>query len=221
MCLAIAPNQKLNNGYFNRIWRIVSSTPLRLFSFCAFIHSLILGGLFVHNTTASAHIDLHVYISGFTYGILALVAYGYLLTWLPKKYSLTPIHYGQYTVICLFVMIGLVTLEIGIFFSNNWILAGMLLLIPAWLFSIQCLKDMHTWLNSDTQQISRVLVFLLLLNFSNLGFFILAWLYGSSELATLIISSSFFFSWPSIVVAALVLFECSSQRKGYFPMTGD
>lgn len=91
MCLAIAPNQKLNNGYFNRIWRIVSSTPLRLFSFCVFIHSPVLG---------------------------------YLLTWLPKKYSLTPIHYGQYNVIYLFVMIGLGALEVGIFFSNNWVLAG-------------------------------------------------------------------------------------------------
>jgi hypothetical protein len=124
MCLAMAPDQKSNNGYFNRIWRIVSSTPSRLFSCCAFIHALVLGGLFVHNTAASAHIDLHVYIFGFTFGILALVAYGHLLTWLPKKYSHTPVHYGQYTVIYLFVMTGLGALEIGIFFSNNWIMAG-------------------------------------------------------------------------------------------------
>ena len=77
MCLAIAPNQKLNNGYFNRIWRIASSTPLRLFSFCAFIHTLALGGLLVHNMAASAHIDLHVYIFGFTYGILATCWHGF------------------------------------------------------------------------------------------------------------------------------------------------
>ena len=213
MCLAIAPNQKLNNGYFNRIWRIVSSTPLRLFSFCAFIHSLVLSVLLVHNTSTGAHIDLHVYIFGFTYGILALVAYGYLLTWLPKKYSLSPMHYGQYNVIYLFMMAGLGALEVGIFFSNNWILAGMLLLVPAWLFAIQCLKDMHIWLNSTAQQISRVLLFLLLFNFSNLGLSILALLYSSSDMATLATSSSIFFSWPSIFVAALVLF-LNAPAKG-------
>jgi hypothetical protein len=31
---------------------------------------------------------MHAYIFGLTYGILALLAFGYLLTWLPKKYSL-------------------------------------------------------------------------------------------------------------------------------------
>jgi hypothetical protein len=111
------------------------------------------------------------------------------------------------------MMTGMVALEVGIFFSNNWILAGMLLLVPAWLFAIQCLKDMHHWLNSNTQQTSRVLLFLLLFNFSTLGLSILAWLYGSSDLATLATSSSIFFSWPSIIVTALVLF-LNAPAKG-------
>lgn len=79
--------------------------------------------------------------------------------------------------IYLFVMIDLGALEVGIFFSNDW-----------------------SWLAS------RVMLLLLLFNFSNMGLSILAWLYGSSELATLATSSSIFFSWPSIVVAVLVLF---------------
>ena len=205
MCLAIAPDQKLNKSFFSRLWRIVSSTPLRLFSFCALIHSLVLGALFMHNTAAGVHIDLHAYMFGFTYGILALPVLGYLLTWLPKKYSLSPVHYGRYNTIYLLMMFGLGGLEAGIFFSNNWILAGMLLLLPAWLFSLQCLRDMHIWLNSDTQNTSRVLMLLLVFNFINMNLSILARFFGSSELAILAASSSIIFIWPSLVVSAVVL----------------
>lgn len=205
MCLAIAPNQKLNNSILSRLWRIVSSTPLRLFSFCAFIHSLVLGGLYMHNTAAGVHINLHAYMFGFTYGILALLAYGYLLTWLPNKFSLSPIHYGRYNVIYLLMMIGLGTLEAGILFSNNWIMAGMLLFIPAWLLALQCLRDIHIWINSDAQQISRVLMLLLSFNFISLSLSILGQLYSSGELTALATSSSIFLIWPLLVVAALVL----------------
>jgi len=114
----------MNNSILNRLWRIVSSTQLRLFSFCAFIHSLVLGGLYIHNTATGAHINLHAYLFGFTYGILALLAYGILLTWFPKNFSLSPVHYGRYNVIYRLMMIGLGSLEVGIFFSNNWMLAG-------------------------------------------------------------------------------------------------
>jgi hypothetical protein len=205
MCLAIAPDQKLNNGLFSRSWRIVSSTPLRLFWFCAFIHSLVLGALFVNNISAGVHIDSHAFTFGFSYGILALLVFGYLLAWLPKKYSLSPIHYGRYNAIYLLMMLGLGTLEAGIFFSNNLVIAGMLLFIPTWLIAIKSLSDIHIWLNRDAQNISRILMLILAINFISLALSILAWFYSLSEPGILATSFSIFFIWPSLVIAALVL----------------
>lgn len=205
MCLAIASNQQCSNGIINRAWRIISLTPLRLFSFCALIHFLILGSLFIHNATTGAYINKHAYAYGLTYGIVALLAFGYLLTWLPKKYSLPPIHYGLYSAIYLFMMIGLGFLEAGILASNKLVLAGMLLLIPGWLMTFQCLWNIHIWINSSAQQISRVLIFLLSLNFINLSLSVLGEYISASKLTTLAISSSTLLIWPLLIAAALTL----------------
>ena len=205
MCLAIAPNQQYSNGIISRAWRIISSTPLRLFSFCALIHFLILGSLFIHNATAGADINMHAYTFGLTYGILALLAFGYLLTSLPKIYSLSPIHYGRYSAIYLFMMIGLGFLEAGIFASSKLVIAGMLLLIPGWLMTLQCLRHIHIWINSSAQQISRVLMLLLSLNFINLGLSVLGQYVSASKLTTLATSSSTLLIWPLLIATALTL----------------
>ena len=213
MCLAIAPNRKLSNGVTSRMWRAVSSTPLRLLSFCALIHSLVLGGLLMHNMAAGSLVNMHVYMFGLTYGILALLAFGYILNWIPRKYSLSPVHFGRYNLIYLFMMIALGILEIGIFFSSifssifssNWILAGMLLFIPAWLVALQSLWNLHTWINSDAQQPSKILMLLLSLNFINLSLSLLGQIFSASMLTTLATSSSALLVWPLLVVAALIL----------------
>jgi hypothetical protein len=205
MCLAIAPNQRCSNGIISRAWRIISSTPLRLFSFCALIHCLILGSLFLHNATTGAYINKHAYAYGLTYGIVALLAFGYLLTWLPKKYSLPPIHYGHYSTIYLFMMTGLGFLEAGILASNKLVFAGMLLLIPGWLMTFQCMWNIHIWINSSAQQTSRVLMLLLSLNFINSSLSVLGQCVNANKLTTLAISSSTLLIWPLLIAAALTL----------------
>lgn len=205
MCLAIASNRKLSNGFISRLWRAVSSTPLRLLSFCAFFHSLVLGGLFIHNVAIGSLIDMHAYMFGLTYGILALLAFGYLLSWIPKKYSLSPVHYGRYNVIYLLMMIALGILEIGIFFSSNWILAGMLLFIPAWLVALQSLWNLHIWINADAQQPSKILMLLLSINFINLSLSLIGQFFSASMLTTLATSTSTLLLWPLLVAAAFLL----------------
>ena len=205
MCLAIAPNQQCSNGLVSRAWRIISSTPLRLFSFCALFHLLILGILFIHQATTDAYINKHAFAYGFTYGILALLAFGYLLTWLPKKYSLPPIHYGRYNLIYLFMMIGLGFLEVGILTSSKLVFAGMLLLIPGWLMTFQCLRNIHIWINSRVQRISRVLMLLLSLNFINLCLSVLGQYVNASKLTALITSSSILLIWPLLIATAFTL----------------
>lgn len=205
MCLAIAPNQQCSNGIISRGWRVVSSTPLRLFSFCALIHFLILGSLFLYNTTTGAYINSHAYVFGLIYGILALVAFGYMLTWLPKKYSQPPIHYGRYSAIYLLMMIGLGLLEAGLFTNSKLVFAGMLLLIPAWLLIYQSLRNIHIWINSSSQQISRILMLLLSLNFINLCLSVLGQYVSANKLTTLATSSSTLFIWPLLIATALTL----------------
>jgi len=107
------------------------------------------------------------------------------------------------------MMIALGILEIGIFFSSifssNWILAGMLLFIPAWLVALQSLWNLHTWINSDAQQLSKILMLLLSLNFINLSLSLLGQIFSASMLTTLATSSSALLVWPLLVVAALIL----------------
>jgi hypothetical protein len=205
MCLAIAPNQQCSNGIIGRVLRIISSTPLRLFSFCALIHSLILGSLYIHNATTGAYINKYAFTSGLTYGILALLAFGYLLTWLPRKHSLPPIHYGRYSTIYLFMMVGLGFLEAGIFAGNKLIFAGMFLLIPGWLMTFQCLWNIHIWINSGAQQINRVLMLLLSLNLITLGLSVLGQYVSASKLATLATLSSTVLIWPLLIATTLIL----------------
>lgn len=213
MCLAIAPNRKVSNGVFSRVWRAVSSTPLRLLSFCALMHALILGGLFIHKLTAASLVNMHAFMLGISFGIAALLAYGYLLTWIPRKYSLSPVHYGRYNLIYLFMMIALAVLEIGIFFSSSWILAGMLLFIPAWLVALQSLWNLHIWINSDVQLLSKILMLLLSFNFINLCLSILGLIFSASMLTTLATSASTLLVWPSLVAAALI-FLLTAPAKG-------
>ena len=138
---------------------------MRLLSFCALIHALILGALFLNELAAGRVPDLAAYLSGLSYGILALLAFGHLLTWLPKKYSQSPIHYGRYNSIYLLMMTGLGILEAGIFLGNSWPLIGMFLLVPAWLVALQGLRNVHIWINSESQSWSRQLLWLLSVNF--------------------------------------------------------
>ena len=205
MCLAIAPNQQCSNGIIGRVLRIISSTPLRLLSFCALIHSLILGSLYIHSATTGADINKYAFAYGLSYGILALLAFGYLLTWLPKKYSLPPIHYGRYGTIYLFMMVGLGVLEAGILVSNKLVFAGMFFLIPGWLMTFQCLWNIHTWISSGAQQISRVLMLLMSLNFITLGLSVLGHYVSASKLSTLATSSSTVLIWPLFIATTLAL----------------
>lgn len=204
MCLAIAPNRKLSNGLISRSWRAISSTPLRLFSFCALTHSLLLGSMLIYDVATGSLLSMHAYVFGLTYGILALLAFGYLLSRIPRNYSLSPVHFGRYSVIYLLMMIALAVLEIGIFFSSNWILAGMLLFIPPWLLALQGIWNLHIWINTNAQLLSKILMSLLMLNFINLSLSILGQILSASLLTTLVISSTLLV-WPMLVAATLIL----------------
>lgn len=213
MCLAIAPDNRSNNGIIARVWRLVSSSPFRLLGVCALVHSLVLGGLLLYDITAAGDTNVAAYLFGLTYGIFSLLAFGYILTLLPQKYSLSPVHYGRYNTIYLFMMTGLGVLEAGIFFDSHWIFTGMLLLVPAWLIALQSVKHLHTWMNSAVHQLGQALRLLLSLNFITLGLSLTGQFYSAGILVILALSFSIFLVWPLLIGVSLALVY-SSPAKG-------
>ena len=85
MCLAIAPNTQRSNSLFARTWRQISSTPLRLFSFAAILHLLIGAGILTYSYVSGIHINTSYLLFGLAYAVIALLIFGFLMTWLPKN----------------------------------------------------------------------------------------------------------------------------------------
>lgn len=206
MCLAVAPNQNSRNGFISQIWRRIAATPIRLLTLCALFHIAVFGGLLMHDIAAATTINTHAYMFVLAYGIFALLAFGYLLTWLPRRFSLSPVHYARYNGIYLFTMAALVTIEISLYSASDWIFAGMLLLVPAWLIALQSLWHLHSWLNANVQAFSRVLMLLLALNFICLALSITGQLVSADMLTIFAISSSNLLVWPLLLLTSLVLF---------------
>ena len=159
MCLAIAPNSQCSNGLFARTWRQISSTPLRLFSFGAGLHLALNTGLVAYSIAIDVQLNVNAIINAFLYGIVALLVYGCLMTWLPKKYALSPVHHGRYNSVYLLMFIALLTLETGTLISDELVTAGIVLLIPGWIIAFQGIQNIHSWLQPQAQTVSRVILF--------------------------------------------------------------
>ena len=203
MCLAVAPNKQCSNGILSRLWRSVASTPLRLLSMCALFHAVILAGLAVVQNPAA--VDASVYAFALAYGLLALLAFGALLTWLPRKYSQSPVHYARYSSIYLFMMAGMILIETGMFLGGGWMVAGMLLLVPGWLIALQSLRHVHGWMSRNTQRTSRILMLLLAINFVCLGLTVLGQMFTAATLTQIPALVSMLVLWPGVFAVSLTL----------------
>lgn len=179
-------------------------TPLRLFSFGALFHLLIGAGIQLFSNITGTQINTHDLLFGFTYGLLALFVFGFLMTWLPKKYSLSPVHYGRYNSVYLFIMVSLIMIEYGSLFGQHWVKLGMWLLIPGWLIALQGLWNLHVWIKSSIESISLTLLILLFLNSAMVVISVL----GKSanmlmpEMMSLI---SILLIWPLIMLVSIFL----------------
>ena len=210
MCLAIAPNSQRSNSLVARSWRHIASTPLKLLSFAAVVHLLIGTAIIIYGSETGTDIDLKPLLSGFTYGVVPLVVFGFLLTWLPRKHSLSPAHHGRYNSVYLFMMTALFLLEFasisGISRSGeSWALAGMLLLTPGWIIALQGLWDMHGWIRSKLQIFSQLLLTLLLINLVLL--IITALVIDVTTLIPVLIT------WPLIFFFSAVLIEKAPAKS--------
>lgn len=204
MCLAIAANTQRSNTLFARIWRRVALTPLRLFSFGAIVHLLIGAGILIYSSITDAQINTHALLSGFAYAVLALPVFGFLMTWLPRNFSLSPVHYGRYNSVYLITMISLLMIEFGAIFSHRWVEFGMLLLIPGWLIALQGLWNLHAWMRSSVEIFSRTLLMLLFLNCTMLVFSLLGYSVDLPMLKLLALLSVLLI-WPVVLIVTAFL----------------
>jgi hypothetical protein len=204
MCLAIAPNTQCSHNLFARVWRRVAATPLRLFSFGAIVHLLVGTTILIYSHITDTQINTNVLLSGFSYGVLALPVFGFLMTWLPRACSLSPVHYGRYNSVYLLIMISLIIIEYGSIYSHRWSDLGILLLIPGWLIAMQGLWNLHIWMSSSVKDFSRVLLMLLFLNYAILIFSILAQSIDFSMPAIMPLLSIFLI-WPIVLLITVFL----------------
>jgi len=212
MCLAIAPNSQCSNSLFARVWRRLSSTPLHLFSFAALFHLMIGTGILIYSHLSGAQVNTIVLLFGLAYGVLALLIFGFLMTWLPGNYALSPVHYGRYSSVYLLMMISLLMLEVGSLFSFHWIQPAMILLVPAWLLALQGLWQLHTWMKSNAEHFTRILFMLILLNGALLVFSVLGY---SIDLPIMEMAPylSIFVVWP-IILLVIVFFVKKTPVSG-------
>lgn len=214
MCLAIAPGTQCSNNLFTRIWRRVARTPLRLFSFAAIVHLLAGASILVYSNRTGVNVNVNTLLTGFSHGVLALPVFGFLMTWIPGRYSLSPVHYGRYNSVYLVFMISLLFIEYGSIFSDHFSEAGVLLLISGWLIALQGLWNMHSWMNTNVFTFSRALIMLLILNG---GILIISAVGQGVDLpvAEIMSLSSLLLVWPAILVitAFLVIKAPGSGRK--------
>ena len=212
MCLAIAPNRQCNNGLFARTWRQISSTPLRLFSFGAGLHLALIAGLVAYSVVMDAQLDVNALINAFLYGIVALVVYGCLMTWLPKKYALSPVHHGRYNSVYLLMFIALLTLETGALISDELVTAGLILLVPGWIIAFQGMQDIHSWIQSQAQTVSRVILILLSIILASLLLSIVVSLSDNHQYLATTLASVNVISWLIIIVSLKVLLSKAPEK---------
>ena len=212
MCLAIAPNSQCSNSLFARTWRQISSTPLRLFSFGAGLHLALSAGLVAYSFVMDVQLNVNAIINAFLYGIVALVVYGCLMTWLPKKYALSPVHHGRYNSAYLLIFIALLALETGALISDELVTAGMALLVPGWIIAFQGIQDIHSWIQSQVQAVSRVILFLLLVILTSLLLSLVVSMSDNYQYLATTLASANVISWLMIMVALKMLLSKAPEK---------
>lgn len=212
MCLAIAPNSQCSNSLFARTWRQISSTPLRLFSFGAGLHLALNTGLVAYSVVIDVQLNVNAIINAFLYGIVALLVYGCLMTWLPKKYALSPVHHGRYNSVYLLMFIALLTLETGALISDELVTAGIVLLIPGWIIAFQGILNIHSWLQPQAQTVSRVILFFLLVILTSLLLSIVISMSDNYQYLAITLASVNVISWLMIMVALKILLSKAPEK---------
>ncbi|HEB81985.1 MAG TPA: hypothetical protein ENJ11_03885 [Gammaproteobacteria bacterium] len=216
MCLAIGHCGQRSNGPFARVWRRVSETPLRLFSLSAAFHLLLIITILVYADANDMPPGSVALFAVLLYGIAAFPVFGALLTGLPKKYALSPVHYARYTGIYLLMFVALLILEAGILLGDALLITGMCLLLPAWLLSLRAISNIHEWLPADRQVFSRIILLLLVAQFAGLGFALLVTLVPGTvtdrhELV-LILAPTSLLVWLAVMLLFMRLMNTAPQH---------
>lgn len=196
MCLAIAPEPCSRKGPLGRTWRRLAQSPMRLYLTGGLFHLSVLLPLWIAGRLPAAE-----GLPLLTYGVIALPVLGYLVAELPRRYSLSPVHYARYTGAFGIMMLALGLLEAAAFVGGGGLtLVGLSLMPLAWWIILQGLRDLRPWIperaQAETRWLSRGLFALFALLVISVAF---DWL-GDMELTVPMALVSLFLLWPSVLV---------------------
>lgn len=158
MCLAIAPEPQSRKGFIDRVWKKLSATPLRLLTFGAGLHAVIWASLLTGDCLSSAQSAHGIFAFSMIYGVLGAVLLGYLLTIVPKWLGRTAVHYGWYGGAYMGLLFGLTLIEAGLFLSAGWGVAGVALVLGAWLLGFRALGWQVVWASGPVRRVMTVVM---------------------------------------------------------------
>jgi len=159
MCFAIAPENQVRNSRIYHHWMRVASSPLRLLSFGAAIHVLILAALRVYDLLPDTSLSTNALQFVLLYGVAGSLFLGLLLTWLPAHFNRQPVHYAVYVMIYFLMFIGMGLIDIGMYGGRGWMIAGTVCILPAWMIALRAIWWTAIWVWGPAGRVTRLMMF--------------------------------------------------------------
>lgn len=145
MCLAIGHKDPVNRGVVSSAWWFIACSPLRLYSFSALFHSLILLLLSIGGLLNSASATMYVLAVVLVFGMLGWVALGLILEMFPRWYRTSVSDYSVFGLSHNLAFIALLLLELSMVKLGIWLPGGLILLVLAWLITLRNIRWIYLW----------------------------------------------------------------------------
>ncbi|MCW9014311.1 MAG: hypothetical protein OQL06_11055 [Gammaproteobacteria bacterium] len=147
MCIAFPYGRQnmLQRGILSRGWWYIAREPLRLYSFAALFHGLIMLVMIL-----SGHISLRtpeVYSLGLfaAFGVFGWLIPGYILQQYPHWFRCSTAEYANYGMAYNLAFIALLIAEMGLFNNTLLNVIAYILLALGWLVSLHAIRWMVQW----------------------------------------------------------------------------
>ena len=147
MCIAFPYGRQnaLQRGLLSRAWWFIARQPLRLYSFGALFHAMIMLLM-----SFFGYIELNspaVYTLGTfaVFGVTGWLLLGYILQIYPRWFRCSAVEYANYGMAYNLAFVALLMAEIGQFNHVLLNVVGYILLALGWLVSLHAIRWMYQW----------------------------------------------------------------------------
>ena len=171
MCIAIPPPLQPKRSSEATLWRLIAGTPWSLLLFAAMVELLLFAPVLLGmlDTTGALPLILQ-HQSGFFlfFILLPTLFFGMLLSRYPSWLRGVPPRYTSYFLPFLFFLGGSGLLVLGWLLIPGAAIAGLVLILVAWLTGFRTLWFVYTWAPNPDRQLERLMNLALLLGFAAL-----------------------------------------------------